>query len=177
MPLPKLSEKQIDQLAGLVAAYIAEQRGAFGDKAQPIIAEHVAQLRPFFPADVLAQVKVVRGRAPEPGFYTLVRMMGIRNAPAFSEMAGITFQDVVVHVEPLSLALLFHELVHAVQYKHLGLEGFASRYVRGFLNGGSYEEIPLEKQAYELESRFAEASTAEFSVEEDVKRRIQLNEI
>ncbi len=177
MPLPKLSEKQIDQLAGLVAAYIAEQRSAFGDKAQPIIAEQVAQLRPFFPADVLAQVKVVRGRAPEPGFYTLVRMMGIRNAPAFSEMAGITFQDVVVHVEPLSLRLLFHELVHAVQYKHLGLEGFASRYVRGFLNGGSYEEIPLEKQAYELEGRFVEAPSSEFSVEEDVKRRIQLNEI
>ena len=58
--------------------------------------------------------------------------MGIRNAPPFSDMAGITFQDVVIHVEPLTETLLFHEMVHAVQYKHLGLQGFANAYVRGF---------------------------------------------
>jgi hypothetical protein len=177
MPLPKLSEKQVEQLAGLVSSYIAEQQAAFGKKAQPIPDEYFPQLQAFFPADVLSKVKVIRGRAPEPGFYTLVRMMGIRNAPAFSEMAGITFQDVVVHVEPLSLPLLFHELVHAVQYKHLGLDGFASRYVRGFLSGGSYEEIPLEKQAYELEGKFASNPSAAFSVEDDVKQRIQTNQL
>lgn len=177
MPLPRLSDTQIDQLAGLMSAYIAEQRTAFGLKALPIPAEHIPQLQPFFPADVLSAVRVVRGRAPEPGFYTLVRMMGIRSAPAFSEMAGITFQDIVVHVEPLGLQLLFHELVHAVQYKHLGLDGFAARYVRGFLSGGSYEEIPLEKQAYELEGRFAANPMAAFSVEDDVKQRIQLQQL
>ena len=177
MPLPRLSDKQIDQLAGFVSAYIAEQRAAFGKNAQPISPEHSLQMKAFFPADVLSAVRVVRGRAPEPGFYTLARMMGIRNVPSFSEMAGITFEDIVVHVEPLSLQLLFHELVHAVQYKHLGLRGFSSRYVRGFLSGGSYEEIPLEKQAYELEGRFAANPAATFSVEDDVKQRIQLNQL
>jgi hypothetical protein len=177
MPLPKLPEKQIDQLAGFVADYIAEQRAAFGQKAQPISPEQAQQLRAYFPAEVLSTVKVVRGRAPEPGFYTPVRMMGIRNAPAFSEMAGITFQDIVVHAEPLSSTLLFHELVDAVQYKHLGLERFAQLYVRGFLSGGSYEEIPLEKQAYELEGRFAENPAAAFSVEDEVKQRIQMNQL
>jgi len=177
MPPPKLSDKQIDQLGGFVSAYIAEQQAAFGKKAQMIAPEHREQLEGFFPADILSAVKVTRGRAPEPGFYTLARMMGIRNVPSFSDMAGITFQDVVVHVEPLSVQLLFHELVHAVQYKHLGLDGFASRYVRGFLSGGSYEEIPLEKQAYELEGRFAANSAAAFSVEDDVKQRIQLNQL
>jgi hypothetical protein len=177
MALPKLSDKQIDQLAGFVSSYIAEQRTAFGKKAQPIAAEYARQVQAFFPDDVVSSVKVVRGRAPEPGFYTLVRMMGIRNVPSFSDMAGITFQDVVVHVEPLSLQLLFHELVHAVQYKHLGIDGFAAGYVRGFLSGGSYEEIPLEKQAYELEARFAANPSDIFSVEDDVKRRIRLNQL
>jgi hypothetical protein len=88
-------------------------------------------------------------------------------------MAGITFQDVIVHVEPLTDSLLFHELVHAVQYKHLGLQGFARLYVQGFLNGGSYEEIPLEKQAYELEARFCGDSVLAFSVEENVKEWIR----
>jgi hypothetical protein len=87
-------------------------------------------------------------------------------------MAGITFQDVVVHIETLTLSLLFHELVHAVQYSHLGRQGFAERYVRGFLSGGSYEEIPLEKQAYELEGRFARNPAERFSVDEDVRQRL-----
>lgn len=88
-------------------------------------------------------------------------------------MAGITFQDVVVHVDPFTPALLFHELVHTVQHKHLGLDGFAEYYVRGFLSGGSYEEIPLEKQAYELEGRFIRNPSSAFSVEQDVEDRIR----
>jgi len=158
-----------------VAAYITEQRTTFLGKARPVAAEQKRTIEPFFPADVLESVRVVRGRAAEPSFYQQLRAMGIRNAPPFSDMAGITFQDVVVHVEPLTDTLLFHEMVHAVQYKHLGLQGFANAYVRGFLSGGSYEEIPLEKQAYELEGRFAAKPAVVFTVEEDVKDRIRLH--
>jgi|SRR5579872_1325352 len=174
MPL-NLNESQVDQIAKWVAAYIAEQRDAFRSKAEPLTPDYKEALQPFFPSDVLSAVRVVRGRASEPAFYSQLRLFGIRNAPAFSEMAGITFQDVIVHGEPLSRALLFHELVHAVQYKHLELPGFAERYVRGFLSGGSYEEIPLEKQAYELEARFAKCTDRTFSVEEDVLNRIYRN--
>lgn len=173
--MPPLSESQIKQVAAWVAAYIADQRTAFHAKAHPIRPEHKRALQTFFPADVLDGVLLARGRAPEPSFYSQLRAIGIRNAPPFSEMAGITFQDVVVHVELLTLSLLFHELVHAVQYRHLGVQGFAEAYVKGFLTGGSYEEIPLEKQAYELEGRFARDSTATFSVENDVTYRIRSN--
>jgi len=176
MPL-KLSESQIGQVAKSIAAYIAEQRSTFESKAEPITTDHKTVLQPFFPSDVLSQTRVVRGRANEPAFYSQLRLLGIRNAPAFSEMAGITFQDVIVHVDSLSPTLLFHELVHVVQYKHLGLAGFADRYLRGFLSGGSYEEIPLEKQAFELEGRFAQSPNGVFSVEEDVLNRIHLNRL
>jgi hypothetical protein len=172
--MPSFTESQIEKLAAWVAGYIAEQRTTFHMKAQPIKLEHKRVLQPFFPSDVLDSVRVARGRAAEPSFYSQLRAMGIRNAPPFSEMAGITFQDVIVHVEPLTLPLLFHELVHAVQYKHLGLQGFADAYVRGFLKGGSYEEIPLEKQAYELEGRFAHDQGATFSVEDEVRDRIRI---
>jgi hypothetical protein len=133
MPRLHISEGQIGHLSRLIAGYIAEQREMFHGKARPIGSEESRPLRQFFPADVLDRVRVVRGRAPEPSFYPPLLTMGIDNAPPFSDMAGITFQDVVVHVEPLNLPLLFHELVHAVQYKHLGLPGFAEAYVRGFL--------------------------------------------
>ena len=130
----------------------------------------------FFPEDILCAAKVVRGRASEPPFYSQLRAMGISNAPPFSDMAGITFEDVIVHVEPLETSLLFHELVHAVQYKHLGRQRFAERYVRGFLTRGSYEEIPLEKQAYELEDKFVRDPSIKFSVEADVIGRIGRNQ-
>lgn len=116
MPRTKFPPEQIAELSHSVAAYIAEQRDFFMPKARPITPEHERLPRPFFPADILNQVRVIRGRASEPSFYPKLKAIGIRNAPRFSQMAGITFQDVVVHVEPLTEALLFHELVHAVQY-------------------------------------------------------------
>jgi hypothetical protein len=149
----------------------------FAKKAIPISSTHKSALLSFFPAGVLDEIRVVRGRAPEPPFYRQLRALGVTNPPPFSDMAGVTFHKVVVHVEPLTHELLFHELVHAVQYRHLGLSGFAERYVKGFLSGGSYEEIPLEKQAYELEARFASAPRQAFSVDEDVKQRIELWQI
>jgi hypothetical protein len=177
MPHPKLSETQIQQLAGWVADYISEQRTFFQGKAKPIEPGHKTALQPFFPVSVLNDVRVVRGRASEPSFYRQLRSLGITNAPPFSEMAGITFQDVVLHAEPLTRPLLFHELVHAVQYQHLGLPGFAEHYVRGFLSGGSYEQIPLEKQAYELEARFASKPAEQFSVDADVLRRLKQQQL
>ncbi|MFZ1157584.1 MAG: hypothetical protein WAO10_07380 [Candidatus Sulfotelmatobacter sp.] len=161
--------------ANKVSAYISEQRVLFKSKAAPIPAEDKAALQPFFPADLLDQVRVVRAKVSDPPFYAQLRSLGIHNMPAFSELAGITFVDIVVHVAPLTRSLFFHELVHVVQYRHLGVAGFADLYVRGFLNGGSYEEIPLEKQAYELEARFAENGDA-FSVDEDVQRRRKLGQ-
>ena len=68
MPFPRLSDKQVDQLAGFVASYIKDQRAAFGKNAQPIQADHIQQLQAFFPADVLSAVKVVQGRALSQGF-------------------------------------------------------------------------------------------------------------
>jgi hypothetical protein len=177
MPHPKLSETQVRELASWVAMYISEQRTSFQGKAATIELGHKAALEPFFPATLLDEVRIVRGRADEPSFYRQLRSLGITNAPPFSEMAGITFQDVVVHAEPLTRPLLFHELVHVVQYRHLGLPGFAEHYVRGFLSGGSYEQIPLEKQAYELEARFASNPGKQFSVDADVQRRLKQRQL
>ena len=52
------------------------------------------------------------------------------------------------------MGLLFDELVHVEQYRQLGILRFSELYVRGFLNGGSYEAIPLEVNAYSFEDRF-----------------------
>jgi hypothetical protein len=132
-------------------------------------------MQPFFPPSALdsARVLVLTGeRVSNPPFYSALVQMGFEASalPNFSLMAAITFVDTVVFHEPFTDRLLFHELVHVVQYEKLGLEGFASKYVRGFLNGGSYEAIPLEMNAYQLDARFAAAPTRVFSVADEVQR-------
>ena len=119
----------------------------------------------ILPARVLdsARLCVLRGtRVSNPSMYSMAKMMGIRNLPDFSEMAAITFVDVIVSHQEFTDALLFHELVHVVQYAQMDLKEFAARFVNGFIQGGSYEEIPLEKKAHALEGRFSQNSGERF---------------
>jgi len=107
---------------------------------------------------------------PDPILYPLVRVFGIQGMLEMSSIGAITLIDVVAHPDELDLGTLFHELVHVVQYRVLGLKEFARLYVRGFLERAGYEGIPLERQAYQLGSRFERWPQRLFSVEEEVIR-------
>ena len=78
----------------------------------------------------------------------------------FQTTAGITFIDCILIQERYFrienwFPLLFHELVHVVQYDVLGTSRFATQYVTGWAEAGFvYEKIPLEVQAYALQHRF-----------------------
>ncbi len=76
----------------------------------------------------------------------------------------------LVSHEPFSDGMLFHELVHVEQYRQLSIPRFAELYGRGFLNGGSYDAIPLEVNAYTLEGRFRSDPRRVFSVQQEVAR-------
>jgi hypothetical protein len=71
------------------------------------------------------------------------------------DYAGITFLDTYFvrtdHVD--SEPLHFHELVHVLQWQHLGLDGFISAYAAG-LAGHGYRNSPLEVMAYKLQTYF-----------------------
>jgi hypothetical protein len=106
-------------------------------------------MRPFFPASTLeaARLAVLAGNwASNPPFYGELTRMGFEagSLPNFAFMTAITFVDTVVSHEPFTNSVLFHELVHVVQYQKLGLIEFAAKYVRGFLSGGSYQVKSLE---------------------------------
>jgi len=136
-------------------------------------------MQPFFPAAVLDSARLLtftNHRLPNPDFYSMLAAMGIpsKYLPDFSAgMAAVTFQDVVISYEPFTDQLLFHELVHAVQYQKLGVDEFAARYVEGFLERGGYDGIPLEINAYELDARFAKDPHKHFSVESEVQNWIK----
>jgi len=171
--LSNISAAQIEWVIQQVAAYIERQRQIYGRRAVPLDLNQKAATRPFFPESTLdsARVLVLAGeRVGNPPFYGELMRMGFEagSLPDFAGMAAITFVDTVVSHGPYENRTLFHELVHVVQYEKLGLAEFAARYVRGFLSGGSYEAIPLERNAYELDGRFATEPTKAFSVEKEV---------
>jgi hypothetical protein len=174
MPLPKLREPEIAWVIQQVAEYIGQQRQTFRQKAVPLSAKQVAAMRPFFPASSLDSTRVVvltGERVGNPPFYGQLVQMGFEPPalPNFALMTAITFVDTVVSHEPFTDRLLLHELVHVVQYQKLGLGEFSAKYVRGFLGDGSYDGIPLEMNAHELDARFASAPAKPFAVEPEVQ--------
>ncbi len=175
MDLSNLPPAMVSQFAGMVEDYILGSRTKYGSNAVSLSPEQRTAMLPFFPAELLDQSRLVRlrdSRVQDPPFYGMARMMGIRNLPSFAATSAVTFVDVIVSHEDFTNSLLFHELVHAVQYSLLGAKEFARRYVNGFLQGGSSEEIPLEKSAYQLESRFSANVAQVFSVADEVKQAI-----
>jgi len=177
MPLPKLGDEQAEWVIQQVAAYIGRQRQAYRGKAVALSQNQRTVMQLFFPASTLDSVRVVvlnGERIGNPPFYGEILKMGFEagSLPDFADMAAITYVDTVVSHETFTDRLLFHELVHVVQYENLGLAEFAAKYVRGFLSGGSYEAIPLEMNAYELDARFAATPTKPFSVADEVQKWI-----
>jgi|SRR5215469_2623657 len=150
-----LTPTQITEVIEKVAAFIAEQRNVYASIARPLKESERAQLAVHFPAGILDRVRLARVKhLQNPPFYAELERMGFRNLPQFRQMAAVTFVDVVVTQEEFTPSLVFHELVHVVQYQELGLEKFAELYVRGFLETGEYLSIPLERVAYHLEGLF-----------------------
>jgi len=172
MDLSNLPESLVVQLSKAVEDYILHNREKYFARGTPLTSQQLAPLEPFFPADDLQRVRTVfleGTRIQDPPFYSMARIMGIKNLPSFSDVAAVTFVDVIVSHEAFTPELLFHEMVHVVQYSQMSTTKFASFYVNGFIRGGSYDEIPLEKNAYELESRFRANCQQTFSVADEVK--------
>ena len=176
-PQPALSPEQVAAFTSAVAAYIRAQRENYYPRSAPLSFSDLWQ-RFFSPGDLerirAVQAGASRGqefepidRVPNPPFYAELKTLGFTGLPNFSTMQAITFDDVVVFHEPLTPQLIFHELVHVVQYRLLGVDEFARLYVRGYLHNG-YEGTPLEVCAYQLDGRFIMGSVG-FDVEAEVR--------
>jgi hypothetical protein len=137
------------------------------------IREHEALGR-FFASDLLHCARVANAAVPVPPRIHKIAIAFQMDALLQPELtAAITLDNVIVHAEPISMRVLFHELVHVEQYKQLKIAGFARLYVRSFLRTGKYDEIPLEQHAYELDEQYAANPAFAFSVRNEVRRWIE----
>ena len=160
----------------LVAHYINAQRERFSPQAIPLTPAQMAAMSSFFPSQTLDAARVLEldgARLKNPPFRWMLVGMGFSGLRDLSQIAAITFHDVIVSHVPFSSGLLFHELVHVEQYRQLGIPRFAELYVRGFLSGGGYAGIPLEVNAYSLGRQFEADPQRQFSVADAVARWVR----
>lgn len=161
-------------------AWVQAERSAHRPRARPLAVDEIDALKAFMPISVLANVRLASVPVIEnPPFYRDLERAGIQIPLDFRQMTGITFIDTIVVAEaapiPSSewLPLLFHELVHVMQYQELGLDRFVQVYVLGWAAGGfRYEDIPLERDAYELDARFRSAPARPFDALVAVRNRL-----
>ena len=117
------------------------------------------RLTAAFPADLLSATQVASVSPlpfPPVSEYGLPEFQTMANMP----MAGITLRDMYfVHPEYSSAGVHFHELVHVLQWRALGVRPFLLTYALGVLQCG-YERSPLEAIAFNLQAQFEEGTPA-----------------
>lgn len=162
-----------------VAQYIRSHRDRLAPRGVPILSASLHALADYFAAADLDRALIVE-QDPLPLFG-----LGLMSLPSSvarslgwslvdpSDIAAITFDHVIATRQPMSPALLFHELVHVVQFRLLGIDTFARHYTRGFFQTGRYDQIPLERCAYDLEARFAQCAEP-FDVEAAVREQLEI---
>ena len=137
-----------------ITAWIDATLAAYAAQVRPVADFGFKRLPDFYSPDLLARAKVVVvERIPFPPLPAL----GLPDLSAFvgGDSDGITYKDTyfLKATQVADESLHFHELVHVVQWAHLGVEGFLMAYAKGLLEQG-YRQSPLEVMAYDLQAYF-----------------------
>ncbi len=155
----------------LISEWIKKTLSDHMIRVQPVISAKFSRLLLYFSRDLLTSTKfVVVDQVPVPPLSS----MGLPQFADFElgEYDGITYLDTFfVRRECVSHErLYFHELIHVVQWRLLGMERFIAEYAAGLSTFG-YRNSPLEVMAYEAEESFAMQSLV-FNAENFVKIRL-----
>lgn len=164
-----------EQLDAIVLEVIASARARqlhYLPHAKPLTPCQQNVVRLFFPPDLLESIRVLelRGeRVPNPPYYARAKARGYPLMIDFTHKPEIAHPGLIIFQEEPVPRLLFHGLVHVMQYRVLGLERYLDLYVRAFVRIGMYVNVPLEVHAFRLSQRFAENSSSPFSVQAEVE--------
>ncbi len=161
-------------------AWVLSQREAHRKRGKALSPRDAQRLGRYFEPETLEPLRICTVETiANPLFYAELEKAGVALPIDLRQMEGITFLDTIVVAarkiaESSRTSLLFHESVHAAQYRILGLDRFIEAYVGGWAeNGRDYFSIPLEREAYALQGRFERAGGRPFSVEQVIRRRLE----
>jgi len=166
-------------MARRAVRWIERQRRTHRAHAAPIDANACGRFAEYFEPSTLDEVRLrIVTRYAGPRSLSLFGRF-LPFTIDFDRVYGITFVDTIVIAQELvpetdRLACLFHECVHVAQYRLLGVGEFVRRYLAAWAAvDWIYGAIPLERDAYELQRRFAANPMEPFSVEAEVTRRLE----
>jgi hypothetical protein len=167
-----MNTKELMGKLPLVRGWIDRTLAEHSNQARSVASYRFPRLVAFYSSEFLTAAKVVEvERVPVPPLSAL----GLTGFGEFESgnYAGITFLDTyfVQSGEALRESLHFHELVHVVQWQHLGAERFVMAYAFGYLQGGGYRANPLEVMAYDLQDHF-EKGGQPIDVDSFVRRQL-----
>ena len=170
-----LTEEQVFHVLEQLRGYMHGQRKHYLPFGKPLGSERVGLMSRFFSPSLLSRIKVVQlvnRRITAPSFCQEIRASGFPGLKEFTHGASMTFENLLVFNDKITDRLLFHALVRSVQFQMLGLDRYAELFVRAFLNTRLRFGVPLERHAFELDSRFAAERKTPFSVEDEVRMRV-----
>lgn len=168
----ELGPEHVDRAVSLVCEYLKAQRELHYPDGLALDKPLLEKMQRFFAPQLLSRVRVVNldgRRLSNPSFYKDALQLGLTNLPPIKHMSSLTFIDVIVFNDKSSERALFHGLVHAVQFEVLGLERYVELFVRGFFRTRLHIMVPLEAQAFALDSQFAHSPEQSLCVEEQVR--------
>ena len=171
----ELTEEQVLHVLEQLRGYMHGQRKHYLPFGKPLGSERVGLMSRFFSPSLLSRIKVVQlenRRITSPSFCQEIRASGFPGLKEFTHGASMTFEDLLVFNDKITDRLLFHALVRSVQFQVLGLDRYAELFVRAFLDTRLRFGVPLERHAFELDSRFAADRKTPFSVEDEVRMRV-----
>lgn len=142
---------KLPQLRGWIDDTLSRHKA----QARPVASYGFPRLQQFYSAATLSSALVVEvPQVPVPALADF----GLSGFEEFQngDYAGITFKNTYFIQEGRKLdeSLHFHELVHVIQWQHLGPSDFIVAYVAGYLAAGRYRDNPLEVMAYTLQDYF-----------------------
>ncbi len=173
------AQQLVSYLSENAGHWIESQRAQHRVHADPLPDTTLAALSGFFAQETLDRTRIrhVAG-IDNPPFYREFEEAGESFPLDFKVWAAITFGDVILMNDgqvpgPPSHSVVFHEMVHVVQYDALGIHEFARQYVTPFIQDRvNYMSIPLESIAFDLQGRFEDWSGDAFSAETEIRSRI-----
>jgi hypothetical protein len=163
----------ISRLRGAVPQlheWLLTYTSASADRATSVASLSIPNLAKCYPSELLESTRVL---FEDEVCYPPLERFGLEEFQSLHETSwsGITFNNLycLKHDVASSPALHFHELVHVLQYRRLGIEQFLWAYSIGIALHG-YENSPLEKMAYDLQLEF-EHGIYRRSLTADIERR------
>jgi len=181
MKVDKPFENVITFLIENTIIWVESQRDRYRSTGRKLEDDESDELKRFFGPETLQKTRIKMVPIIEnPDFYSTLEKMGIPEPMDLTTASGITYMDTILISEKYFirqshwLPLIFHELVHVVQYEVLGAQKFMEQYIFGWAeNGFSYASIPMENDAFDLAAKYEANTRHGFSVTDEVRFRLK----